>query len=526
MHRLKPTLFWISCLAALPSTVSATLTTEPRCALLAKSVLHNARVESVETVPPGSFQLTQDHSLTGLPSFCRVRGVAKPTQRSNIQFEVWLPISNWNGRIQMVGNGGYSPAMNLGQLATLVGSGSVAVATDTGHSGDADDLTFGNGNDDAIADWGYRSVHASIVQAKALVTTFYGKPAQKTYFLGCSTGGHQGLVEAHRYPEDFDGILAGAPANNRTNLNLSFLWRFIVTHTPGDTRTLLTPADLERANNAVMGQCDGLDGVRDGVVADPMACKFDEKRLQCSAGKTNDCLSEKQVEIMKKIYDPLKRRDTGDEIYTGWVAGSEWVKGAGGWHRYWADPNNPGQPMRVEYFRGWAYGDPNWNWWSFDWAKDVDFVRKRLGPMTDMREVDLGAFRKRGGKIIFYHGWVDPVVSALDTIAYFEGLKRANPDASEFARLFMVPGMGHCSGGPGATNFSFAMDSDADHDAVLALQRWVEEGRAPDRIVATRYTERTPASGVAMTRPLCSWPRVPTYTGKGSTDDAANFECR
>lgn len=528
MPRLARTLLSASLLGAFPLVANAAAPTGDACSALAAKVIGDAKIELAEAVTTGTFQPAEGASLTGLPAFCHVRGVAKPAARSNIHFEVWLPTAQWNGRIEMVGNGGYSPAMNFGQLAALVKSGSVAVATDTGHTGPTEDLSFGTTNDDAIADWGYRSVHESIVPAKALATSFYGKAPQKSYFLGCSTGGHQGLVEAVRYPDDFDGILAGDPANNRTNLNLSFLWRFVTFHPQGDnTHTIMTPEQLRAVNRAALEQCDALDGVRDGVMANPLACKFDVKKLQCTEGKSEGCLTHDQVEAMEKIYNPLKRRDTGEQIYTGWVVGSEWVDGAGGWQAYWADPKRPEQPMRAEYLRGWAYHDANWNPWSFDWAKDVDFVRTRLGSMADMNDADLSAFKKRGGKIILYQGWVDPIVSALDTAAYFGKLEKATPGASDFARLFMVPGMGHCGGGPGATNFTFAMNTDADHDAVLAIERWVEQGKAPERIVATRYKkDRTPDSGVAMTRPLCAWPKVPSYSGKGSTDDAANFVCR
>jgi len=528
MLRVATALLPLSLLGVLPSAAFAAAPAgDAQCSGLAAKVIGNAAVQVAEAVTSGAYQPVEGTSLTDLPAFCRVRGLAKPSPRSAIHFEVWLPMTNWNSRIHMVGNGGYSPNMNFGQMATLLKYGSVAVATDTGHTGDPSDLSFGTGNDDAIADWGFRSVHESIVPAKALTAAFYGKPARKTYFLGCSTGGHQGLVEANRYPDDFDGILGGAPANNRTNLNLSFLWRFVTFHPPGDnTRTIMQPEDLALANRAAMAQCDALDGVRDGVMANPLACKFDVAKLKCSAGKTDSCLTREQVEAMNKTYNPLKRRDTGADIYTGWIVGSEWVDGAGGWHGYWADPRKPEQPMRAEYVRGWAFNDPNWSPWSFDFGKDVDFVHKRVGEIADMNDPDLSAFKERGGKIILYQGWVDPIVSALDTVAYFGKVEEANTNAADFARLFMVPGMGHCSGGPGATNFTFNLNTDADHDAVLALQRWVEEGKAPERIVATRFKDRTPASGVAMTRPLCAWPKVPTYTGKGSTDDAANFICR
>ncbi len=530
MQRLTRSLLSLSFLGAFPFAAAAA-TPADQCTALAAKFIGNAKVTKAEVVTSGTFQ-EGGTALTGLPPFCHVRGTAKASPRSNIGFAVWLPLTNWNGRIQMVGNGGYGGQMNYGQLATLLKAGSVAAATDAGHVGPSTDFSFGKDNDEAVADWGYRSVHETIVPTKAMVTTFYGKPADKTYFLGCSTGGHQGLVEAVKYPDDFDGILAGAPANNRTNLNLSFLWRFVVVHPQGDnTRTIMTPDDLKKANTAAMAQCDAQDGVRDGVIVNPPACKFDVKKMVCTGPQSSNCLSEEHAEVMNKIYEPLKRKDTGEEIYVGWPVGSEWVDGSGGWHNYWHDAENPQQPMRAGYFRDWAYNDPSWDWWKFDFAKDVDFVRKRMGDIgAHMLETDLSAFKKRGGKIILYHGWADHIVSGLDTVKYFEKVQKDNTGAGGFTRLFMVPGMGHCSGGPGATNFTFDMTSDmtsdADSDAVLALQRWVEEGQAPERIVSTRYRDGTRESGVALTRPLCAWPKVASYSGNGATDDAANFVCK
>jgi feruloyl esterase len=513
---------WVPALAAAAD--------DAKCATLLERVVGDAKIDRAEAVTGGSYKPDDGNAISNLPPFCRLHGVAKPSARSNVQFEVWMPLKDWDGRIHMVGNGGYSPAMNFGQMAALLRSGTVAVATDTGHTGAGDSFEFGFDNDDAIKDWGFRSVHASIVPAKAVVASFYGKAAQRSYFLGCSTGGHQGVVEARHYPDDFDGILAGDPANNRTNLNLSFIARFLAAHPQGDnTRTILQPEDLARVNARAMEQCDALDGVRDGVMANPLACKFDINVMRCAAGQKDGCLDDAKLTALRKMYEPIRRSDTGAEIYTGWPIGSEWLEGGtggAGLHGYWANPRNPQEPQRVDYLRRWVFKDPKWDWWKFDWAKDVDTAQKRMAPLGDMLETDFSAFAKRGGKMIMYQGWVDPIVSGLDTIRYFEQVQKDNTNAADFTRLFMVPGMGHCSGGPGAGDFTFNMSADADSDAVLALRRWVEEGKPPERIVATKYKDRTRASGVAMTRPLCAWPKVPTYNGSGDTNDAKNFVCK
>lgn len=485
----------------------ATAQTDPRCTALAQLSLEHARIETA----------TVDGAV------CKVRGVSTPTARSNIHFEVWLPLTGWTGRIEEIGNGGYSPQIRFDELAPLLRNGDAAVATDTGHAGDG--LDFGFDNTDAIADWGHRAVHQSIVAGKAIATAFYHQPPRYAYFAGCSTGGHQALMEAQRYPKDFDGILAGDPGNNRTNLNFGFLWQFLSNHPDGDNNhTILSASDLKLVNQAVVEKCDALDGVRDGVITDPRLCHFDPAELRCSSAKSGQCLTEAQIAALHKMYSGARRRDTGEQIYPGWPLGSEAIEGAGGWQVYWANPQKPDEPQRVDYFRRWAFNDPAWNWWTFDWAKGVDTARSKLGPLVDAVSSDLSAFRRHGGKLIIYQGSADPVVSAPDTIAYYDRVAAKNPDAESFVRLFMVPGMAHCAGGPGATSFSSG--SDPDHNIGFALRHWVEDGKAPDRIIAVKYKTRQPDSGILMSRPLCVWPKLPAYNGSGDTNDAASFVCR
>jgi feruloyl esterase len=489
------------------------------CAALASTALSDARVESAEVNATGTVAGGRGAVLTGVPDFCRVRGLAAPSPRSRIHFEAWLPLTGWNGRIQMIGNGGYSSAINNKELAALVRKGTAAVATDTGHQGGK--LDFGFGNDDAIADWGHRAVHESIVSAKVLATRFYGRAPRYSYFTGCSTGGHQALMEAQRYPADFDGILAGDPGNNRTNLNFGFLWQFLANHEPGDnSHPIVTAPDLVLVNRAAMKQCDALDGVSDGVIADPRQCKLALAQLRCTAGKTSDCINDRQIRALEQMYAGARRRDTGAVIYPGWPVGSEAPDGAGGWQAYWANPARPQEPQRVDYFRHWVFNDPAWNWWSFDWAGGVDRARTRMAPLVDAVATDLSAFEGRGGKIILYQGWADPVVSATDTIAYYERMAAATPGAASFSALFVVPGMGHCSGGPGATDFSSG--ADASSNIALALQDWVEQGVKPNRILARQSRQ----AAKPFSRPLCAWPQLAHYNGSGDPADAASFICR
>lgn len=493
------------------------------CAALAAGTLTNAKVESAEASLSGTLESGRGPALTGLPAFCRVRGLATPNARSRIHFEAWLPLTGWNGRIGMIGNGGYSSAINASELAARIKQGTAAVATDTGHGGA--ELDFGYDNDEAIADWGHRAVHESIVAAKALAARFYGRGPRYSYFAGCSTGGHQALMEAQRYPADFDGILAGDPGNNRTNLNFGFLWQFLANHESGDnSHPILTAQDLTLVNRAAVKQCDALDGVNDGVLTDPRQCKFTPARLRCTAGKTSECLTDRQIQALEQMYVGTRRRDTGRVIYPGWPVGSEAPEGAGGWQAYWANPAKPDEPQRVDYFRHWVFNDPNWNWWSFDWAKGVDGARSRMAPLVDAVSPDLSAFARRGGKIILYQGWADPVVSATDTIAYYERMSATTPSAESFSALFLVPGMGHCGGGPGATDFSSG--SDASSNMALALQDWVEKASKPRRILAVHHQNGQGTSAASFSRPLCAWPQLAHYKGSGDTTDARNFICR
>jgi feruloyl esterase len=493
------------------------------CAMLAGAVLGDAKVETAQADLSGTVAGGRGAVLTGLPGFCRVRGLATPTPRSRIHFELWLPLTGWSGRIAMIGNGGYSSSYSAGDLAALVRQGAAAVATDTGHEGG--ELDFGFGNDDAIADWGHRAVHQSIVAAKAVAARFYGRNPRYAYFAGCSTGGHQALMEAQRYPADFDGILAGDPGNNRTNLNFGFLWQFMANHERGDnSHPILTAQDLTLVNRAAVTQCDALDGVTDGIIGDPRQCQFTPSRLRCAAGATADCLSDRQVQALEQMYAGARRHDTQAQVYPGWPVGSEAPQGAGGWQAYWANPAKPEEPQRVDYFRRWAFNDPSWNWWSFDWGAGVDAARARMAPLVDAVSPDLSAFEHHGGKIILYQGWADPVVSAPDTIAYYERMSATTPRATGFSALFLVPGMGHCYGGPGATDFSAGPD--ASGNIALALQDWVEKGVKPSRIVAVHRASRQAGSATSFSRPLCSWPKLAHYDGSGAPADAASFVCR
>lgn len=516
---------------------------------MAKIVLPHVTVTGAQEIAGGSFAEPQEdgrpvRSHGALPTFCHVQAVASPVAGSRIGFEVWLPqATDWSGRVHMVGNGGFGSNLYYAQLAARVRRGDVGVATDTGHRGGS--LTFGRGNRAAIEDWGFRAVHESIVAAKAMTQAYYGRAATHSYFSGSSTGGHQALMEAQRYPEDFDGIIAGAPGNNRTSLILSFLWSFVKNHRPGDNDHPIVPVPkLAMVKKAVVAQCDALDGVSDGVVSDPRACPFDPASLSCKGGDAPDCLTGEQVATMQAIYQGPRDARTGAQIYPGYVVGSE---GQGdedsplpGWAGYWANPGKQDEPQRVDFFRYWVKDDPDWDWWKFDWGADVDRVRTSMGPVIDAVDPDLSRFRARGGKLIMFVGWNDPVAASPETINYYESLVAQSSagtrtdrlaDIQGFARLYMVGGMGHTAGGEGATNMSNATRNseppvdDSLHDMGLALYDWVEKGKAPETLVATKYSEgQGPSGRIAFQRPICVWPLVPRYRG-GDSNATASFTC-
>jgi feruloyl esterase len=495
-------------------------------ATLAAVQLERASVLSATAIAAGTYTPAGSGALTNLPAFCRITAKATPTSDSLINFEVWVPSDQaWNGKMVTTGNGGYSPALSYRDMAYAMRQGYAVVGGDTGHqSADPNEMFWGVGQPEKIADWGTRSIHAITVPAKKIISELAAKSASKAYYYGCSTGGHQAYAEMQRYPEDFDGVIAGAPGNNRTRLNVEFLHRFLSNRVPNsNSQLILTAAKANLITQRATAACDAIDGVSDGVVEDPRACsvaRFNVESLQCTGADAADCLTAPQVAAAKAIYAGPKNPRTGAQLYPGLLVGTE-----SGWPAYWGST----EPVRADYWRLWAFENPQWNWWTFDYDRDVTFAEAKLGPLVDHNSADLAAFKARGAKAIVFQGWQDPVVNAADTIAYYERVRTAQGSQAatdDFLRLFMVPGMGHCSGGTGATVFgnngTAPPTVNADHDILSALDRWVTSGAAPERIIASRV-----AAGTAnRTRPICAFPKKATYRGSGSTDDAANFSCQ
>jgi feruloyl esterase len=494
---------------------------------LATVQLSGARVTGATPIAAGSYTPPGSRAaIANLPAFCRIVGEATPSTDSLVKFEIWVPDGQaWNGKMVVTGNGGYSPALSTGDMAYAMRQGYAVVGGDTGHqSSDPNEMFWGVGHPEKIRDWGTRSIHAITAPSRALVAGLSGQEPSRAYYYGCSTGGHQGYAEMQRYPDDFDGVIAGAPGNNRTRLNVEFLHRYLSNRATGTSGpVILTAAKATLITQRAIAACDTLDGVADGVMENPLACtadRFNVASLQCTGADAPDCLTTEQVAVAQKIYAGPKNARTGAQIYPGQPVGTE-----SGWPGYWGGT----EPVRADYWRLWVFDNPQWNWWTFDYDRDLAYADAKVSPLVDQTSADLSAFKASGGKAIVFQGWQDAVVNAVDTIAYAERVKAAQGSQAEtdaFYRLFLVPGMGHCSGGAGATTFgnsgSQAPNPTAANDLLMALDRWVEQGTAPDSIVATRLSGGAPV----RTRPLCPYPKTAVYKGSGSTDDAASFSCQ
>ncbi len=496
-------------LAALGAAVVAGGTAKAEsCETLAALSLPAVHIESAVKSGPVSSTDPMFGPFAVRSDFCRVSGTIAPA----IKFQVWLPLeSAWNGKLQGVGNGGVAGSIAEGSLATALARGYAAVSSNLGHDGNAIDFTFAVGHPELVADWGYRATHEMTVAAKAIVAAYYGKPARLSYFTGCSGGGRQGLMEAQRYPADYDGIVAGDPTADFTRLTLAGrLWEAIATLR--DPAHYIPAAKIPVIAAATVAACDALDGVKDGIIDDPRKCRFDPATIQCKAGDGADCLTAPQVDALKTIYAGAVD-SKGKRIFPGYMPGGE--LGPMGWATYvsGAATKKASQFLYGDAFaRAMVMENLNYDSLTFDYDRNMPAAIAKLSKTIDATNPDLTAFRARNGRMIQYHGWSDPGVAPMSSVDYYAAVaKRLGGDPSGFYRLFMVPGMQHCVGGPGPDHF----------DAVAALEQWVEQGKAPDRIVAAHLTD----GAADRTRPLCPYPQAARWTGKGSSDSADNFVC-
>jgi len=481
------------------------------CESLATLALPNTRILSAQAQPAGPFtppgaqggpaNAAPNPALAGLPAFCRVAASLHPTSDSDIRIEVWLPAAGWNGNLQSVGNGAWAGTIGYPALGAALSGGYAAAATDTGHVGNT--AKFVPGHPEKMADYGHRAVHEMTVTAKALIAAFYGSGPRLSYWNGCSTGGRQGLMEALRYPADYDGIIAGAPVNFRTHQLTWELWVAQAVHR--DEASYIPPAKYPAIHQAALDACDARDGLKDGLIDNPTACRFDPKVLECRSGDASTCLPPAQVEAARRIYSPAINPRTKQEIFPALQPGSEL-----GWGGL-AGPQPVGEA--VEFFQYVVFNDPAWDFRTLDWATAAESADKAAADALNVTNPNLKPFFDRGGKLLLYHGWNDQLVAPVNSINYYTRIvSTVGRAAASSVRLFMMPGMNHCGGGEGPNTF----------DRMQVIEQWVEQKQAPGRIVASRATAGT----VDRTRPLCAYPEVARYTGSGSIDDAANFVCR
>ncbi|MBM3734414.1 MAG: tannase/feruloyl esterase family alpha/beta hydrolase [Acidobacteria bacterium] len=511
--------------SALFVATAVTLYASTPCADLAKLSLPHTRIETAALVKAGEFKPPEGNPVRLRRDFCRVSGTIKPAAGSNIWLEVWMPASDWNGKFQGVGNGGYAGSVGYAQLAAVVNGGYATAGTDTGHRAGGQDARWALNQQDKIADFGYRAIHETAVAAKALIAAHYGQGPKRSYFNSCSNGGRQALMEAQRFPEDYDGIVAGAPANYWTRLLTSAAWG--VKALLSEPASYISQAKLPAIQAAVRAACDANDGVKDGVLENPATCRFDPAVLQCKGAESDSCLTAPQLAALKKVQSgPLTGK--GSTLFPAVSPGGE--AEAGGWGPWITGPEREKSSMYnfgTQFFKNMVYNNPDWDFRTFDVDRDYKAAR-RLAKTLDATNPDLSKFQARGGKLILYHGWSDAAIPGQNTIDYFQSVeKKLGADRTrQFVRLFMAPGVQHCAGGSGANVFGQAAPAqkDADHDVGAALERWVEQGVAPERIIATRYKDQGQRE-VEKTRPLCAFPLVAKYKGSGEVNDAANFTC-
>ncbi len=527
---------WTLLTLALTALVAPALSAQQSCEQLMGLKLAHTSIVSSTLVPEGPFTASSGFGNlppVEVPARCVVKGVARPTSDSEIKFEVWLPAAGWNGMYQQAGNGGWAGAIPTQSLISPLRHGYATAATDDGHSSVAPGASWATGHPEKLVDFGYRAVHETGLQAKAIVRAFYGKDPARSYFAGCSDGGREALMEAQRYPQDFDGIVAGAPANNWSRLFAGFVWneQALLNDPAGN----VPPSKLPVIQKAVLSACDALDGVKDGLIEDPRACHFDPAVLTCKAGDNAECLTAPQVEAVRKIYSGPRNPRTGAQIFPGYPPGTEAAPAT--WS-LWIAPAQPQAAVQFafgnSFYADVVFENPKWDFRTMNFDKDVALGDEKGGSILNSTSPDLRAFRAHGGKLIQYHGWGDAAISPLSSIDYYGRVqtmlaKDPGVGVQDFYRLFLVPGMGHCGGGVGPNSFGNVFESgrnatgDPEHDVVSALDRWVEKGKAPDKIIGTGTVVADPSK--TLTRPLCPYPQVAHYKGSGDPNDAANFQC-
>ncbi len=483
------------------------------CGKLTDLKLAHTEIKLAQNVAAGAFEAPKGAGGNGPPTppgaysrlapFCRVAGIIRPTSDSDIRFEVWLPAANWNGKFVGTGNGVWAGSIVYSSMVEPLSMGYATAATDDGHQGNPLDGSFTAGHPEKLVDFGHRAPHEMTVAAKAIIAAFYARSPSRSLFVSCSTGGRQGLMEASRYPQDYDGISSMAPANPMTALMVSSLWTGNATLK--DAASHIPPQKFAFLHKAAVEACDSDDGVKDGIISAPGRCKFDAAALQCKAGDAPDCLTSAQVAAVRALYQGPRNSHTGKQIYPGFSPGSEMMF-----------PIQTGGPepfgVATTYMKYIVFKNINWDFRTFDYDKDSTLAVQAGSAVLDVQPTALDSFFADGRKLLLSHGWADGLIPSMSTVNFYTDLtSHVGPEkAASGTRLFMIPGMGHCAGGDGPFVF----------DAISTIDTWVETKRAPERIVVSN-----PPSAPARTRPLCPWPQEAAYSGQGSSDDEKNFKC-
>ncbi|MBL4820564.1 MAG: tannase/feruloyl esterase family alpha/beta hydrolase [Gammaproteobacteria bacterium] len=485
--------------------------TQQACLNLTSLNLSNVTIRAAEVVEAGKFNppspkpnASRRDRYRGLPAFCRLKISLTPSDDSDINMELWLPVAGWNGKYLAVGNGAFTGNVRHSAMIYPLGRGYATSSTDTGHSGNT--ASFGIDHPEKVSDFGWRAVHEMAKTSKQIVAAYYQRGPQYSYWTGCSAGGRQGMKEAQRFPNDFDGIVAGAPGLDWTGRAAGALR--VARHLEADESARLSSDQRELVYQAAINACDSADGLKDGLISQPEQCRFDPAILQCDSGDGSaSCLSKAQVNTVRMLYASPVNPASGRAI-TGLLPGSEPGWTDLGW-------TASARASALDQFRYLVHADPDWKVDRFDFERDIVKAEQTDNDSLNALNPNLQPFFDRGGKLIQYHGWVDPQISPSNTTQYYQrvtdelGGRSAIHDSY---RLFMAPGMAHCARGPGPNSF----------DSLSALEAWVEQGIAPDSIIAVHRTD----GEVDRSRPLCPFPEVAAYDGTGSIDEAENFECR
>jgi hypothetical protein len=467
---------------------------------------------------------------------CRVAATSKPSNDSNINFEVWIPTNGrWNGKYEQIGNGGFAGTIWVSYIADALSRGYAAAATDDGTSGPPLGAATFIGHPDVLKDFGYRAIKVTTDNSKAIIKRFTGKSPSFSYFSGCSDGGREALMEAQRYPNDFDGIIVGSPANDLVGLGTSFLWNMQALlagpQTNGVPDAYIPANKVALLSALAISKCVGKDGgvPTDAFLTDPTICHFDPVVGQCVAGQDPDtCVTPAQVGTVKKFYrGPHNLK--GELLFPGYEPGTgsaatdwpEWLVGT--------SSTSPGSQygLTAAFWCNAVLGKPTCPF--LDLNGEFETATQSIALMANSTNPDLNQFREHGGKLIQYAGWADTAIAPENGLNYYRKVTSVMGDVHNFYRVFMAPGMAHCYGGPGPNAFGNGNNDgpviDPKHDLLKALEMWVERGVAPDTIIATKFVDDNPAEGIALQRPLCPYPQISRYNGRGRTSDQSSFEC-